>query len=462
MKGPGRKSGKLSGEAVGTGQRSARLPQRQLIADSIAHARARLPVERSVQWIPRKMGGSLPAIGPLYPIVIEQSALRDIRAHMVASSTEVAGLLVGQLCECPDTARLWVKASAAVPSGETLTEETGPEALDNAFEGLAGQIAEEGLHVVGWYHSHDLLGVFLSERDVTVQNLRFGEPWQFALVVIDGNRPAGGVFQRTEKGALPRTIYLPFQELLDAESLLPDERRRSYVDWGNYTTPTPRVVPVFALEGESDPGSDGAHPAPGVSKRNGEPPARPDSARWNAWIEQKKAEESDSADPLLTSHNVRVVLPGEPRDGDRRRKRRLVRRLVIATVAIAAGAGAWFVGSGALNAPGSDRPDPPTSAERPAPPTSVAGHPFPQALSGFERAVEGYGERRADFELGRIDCASLANGYRTVDDAFLALSESLTALQVGREQRQAEYERAAGLMDDVDGHFDGTGCARPG
>jgi hypothetical protein len=76
--------------------------------------------------------------------------------------------------------------------------------------------------------------------------------------------------------------------------------------------------------------------------------------------------------------------------------------------------------------------------------------------------VEGYGERRADFELGRINCASLASGYRTVDESFLALSKGLAALLVGREQRQVQYETAAGLMDEVDRHFDGTGCARPG
>ena len=456
MKESRRKSGESSGEAVATGQ-PARPP---LIADSIAHARERLPVEQSVQWVPRKMGGSLPAIGPLYPIVIEQSALREIRAHVAASSTEVAGLLVGELCECPETGRLWIKACSVVRSGDVLTEAVEPEVLDTAFAALAAQIAAEGRHVVGWYHSHDLLGVFLSERDVAVHNLRFGEPWQFALVVINGSRPAGGVFQRTERGALPRTIYLPFQELLETESLLPGERRRSYVEWQNYTTPTPRVIPVFALDGESGPGHSEAGPAGAASRRNGETQKNPDSARWNAWIEQKKAEQSDSEDPLLRSHDVRVVLPGDSRGGRVGRKRRLMRRLVFAVVAIAVGAGAWFAGNRVLN--GSGGPASPTSVARPTAPTVAAGRPFQQALSDFQRAVEGYGERRADFELGRIDCASLSNGYRTVDQSFLSLSTSLAALRVGREQHQVEYETAAGSMDVVDRHFDGTGCARPG
>ncbi len=414
-----------------------------------------------MQWIPRKMGESLPAIAPLYPIVIEQSALREIRAHIAASSTEVAGLLVGELCECPETGRLWIKASTAIRSEETLTEEIGPEALDDALAGLAGQIHEEGRHVVGWYHSHDLLGVFLSERDVTVHNLRFGKRWQFALVVINGDRPAGGVFQRTERGALPRTIYQPFQELLEAESLLRDGRRRSYVDWGNYTTPMAQVVPVFALEAESGPGDLGADPVRSTSSRTGKLPANSESARWNAWIEQKKAEQSDSEDPLLMIHGVRVVLPGDPPGLRASRRRRLVRRLALATVAIAAGVGAWFVGSGALNAPRSGGPSTPSSVVRPTAPTSDVAA-LRRTFSDFERAVDGYGERRADFELGRIDCASLSTGYRTVDESFLALSESLAALRTGREQHLAEYERAADLMDDVDQHFDGTGCSRPG
>jgi proteasome lid subunit RPN8/RPN11 len=68
---------------------------------------------------------------------------------------------------------------------------------------LLGLPAEER-NIVGWYHSHPGLGVFLSARDRFTQRSFFANPWQIALVV-DPNRNTFGFFYGRE-GLAARTI----------------------------------------------------------------------------------------------------------------------------------------------------------------------------------------------------------------------------------------------------------------
>ena len=50
------------------------------------------------------------------------------------------------------------------------------------------------LRIIGWYHSHPDFGIFLSDRDVFIQQHFFGSPGQIALVV-DPVRKLEGVFE---------------------------------------------------------------------------------------------------------------------------------------------------------------------------------------------------------------------------------------------------------------------------
>jgi proteasome lid subunit RPN8/RPN11 len=58
-------------------------------------------------------------------------------------------------------------------------------------------IPEDERNIVGWYHSHPGLGVFLSARDHFTQHNFFANPWQIALVV-DPNRDTYGFFYGSE------------------------------------------------------------------------------------------------------------------------------------------------------------------------------------------------------------------------------------------------------------------------
>jgi len=67
-------------------------------------------------------------------------------------------------------------------------------------------LPEEERNIVGWYHSHPGLGVFLSARDHLTQRSFFTNPWQIALVV-DPNRDTFGFFYGCEGLPAQTIIY---------------------------------------------------------------------------------------------------------------------------------------------------------------------------------------------------------------------------------------------------------------
>jgi proteasome lid subunit RPN8/RPN11 len=82
-----------------------------------------------------------------------------------------------------------------------------------------------GKRLVGWYHTHPRLGVFLSSLDTWLHEHFFPELWQVALV-IDPHSLEAGFFVRREDGTLDPRRYLGFHELLR-------NGRESVVQWRN-------------------------------------------------------------------------------------------------------------------------------------------------------------------------------------------------------------------------------------
>jgi proteasome lid subunit RPN8/RPN11 len=79
--------------------------------------------------------------------------------------------------------------------------------------------------MVGWFHTHPRMGVFLSEYDLWLAQHFFPEPWQASLVV-EPHSGSGGFFVRDGDGRLPSYRYTGFSEIL-----APDGRSR--MQWKN-------------------------------------------------------------------------------------------------------------------------------------------------------------------------------------------------------------------------------------
>lgn len=79
--------------------------------------------------------------------------------------------------------------------------------------------------LVGWYHTHPRMGVFLSEYDTWLHRNFFPELFQVALV-IEPYSSSGGFFIRQPDGSLDPRRYYGFYELHN-------RKRRSVVHWRN-------------------------------------------------------------------------------------------------------------------------------------------------------------------------------------------------------------------------------------
>ncbi len=129
--------------------------------------------------------------GPL-AILMSPSALRDIWQHADSdTSREIGGVLVGRVVSGPggtivEIHKAWpAKHTEASSVHVKFTHETWEEwhsALDNEPDGTS---------IVGWYHTHPGLGVFLSDHDLFIHRHFFNQPWQVAIVVDPISRDFG-------------------------------------------------------------------------------------------------------------------------------------------------------------------------------------------------------------------------------------------------------------------------------
>ncbi len=111
-----------------------------------------------------------------------------------STSVEICGVLVGDwerdvdgpfvrisdIIRCDNATQKFAEVTFTHDSWTQINRE-----MDTRFANL---------RIVGWYHSHPDFGIFLSDRDVFIQQNFFGGPGQIAFVV-DPVRDAEGVFE---------------------------------------------------------------------------------------------------------------------------------------------------------------------------------------------------------------------------------------------------------------------------
>ena len=128
---------------------------------------------------------------------------------------------------CPNSGQAWVRIDQFSPAtfaeGTPISLSIPAESWHKLTEDLTtGKFS--GKELIGWYHSHPGMGIFLSEPDMALHDSRFPEPWMPALV-IDPRRNQGGFFCR-RSGILDRNNPAEFFELLEGSSLESEPARR--------------------------------------------------------------------------------------------------------------------------------------------------------------------------------------------------------------------------------------------
>jgi len=135
-------------------------------------------------------GVASPPVPTLY--IVERTA-RAIDSHVrerAQEGEEALGLLVGDWARDPGGAPFSVAMDAPTGplEGSPVSARFTPEGLAEVARSLAG--IRYDYVVVGWYHSHPGMGVFMSATDIRTQRAGFPHPHQVALVVDPGSGEA--------------------------------------------------------------------------------------------------------------------------------------------------------------------------------------------------------------------------------------------------------------------------------
>ncbi len=119
-------------------------------------------------------------------VYITRHAEQAIAAHLESEDAELGGLLLGRVYEtrfATATNYPWITVvEQAVASTEYCNSSVSLR-MGTEVWSRAGERLQNGLMVVGWYHSHPNLGVFFSGTDRATQSAFFNHPYALGLVV---------------------------------------------------------------------------------------------------------------------------------------------------------------------------------------------------------------------------------------------------------------------------------------
>lgn len=187
--------------------------------------RSRIPLAGARRWIsPFEQCGDKPAV----QVFVSQPAFIRICACATRDmDNEVGGVLIGRWRLDKESGGQFIVVDGALLARHTRQ---GSAFLTFTQDSLVALHEEQekrypGKQMVGWFHTHPRMGVFLSEYDLWLHHHFFPEPWQVALV-IEPHTSSGGFFVRLEDGLLDPHRYQGFHELIG-------RRGKSLVYWRN-------------------------------------------------------------------------------------------------------------------------------------------------------------------------------------------------------------------------------------
>ena len=162
------------------------------------------------------------------PVFLTQKAYAKICAHANSDmDNEVGGWLIGKWCADRVTGEKFIVVEAPLPAVHTRQGSAFLTFTQDSQVAMYDLMEDRypGKELVGWYHTHPRMSVFLSGYDVWLHNHFFPNPWQIALV-IEPHTNAAGLFIRDTENHLDARHYFGFYEISSGE-------KPSVVAWEN-------------------------------------------------------------------------------------------------------------------------------------------------------------------------------------------------------------------------------------
>jgi proteasome lid subunit RPN8/RPN11 len=176
---------------------------------------------------------------PTVSVFITQKAYVRICVHAGSDlENEVGGWLVGKKRTDSNTGEDFIVVEAVLPAVHTRYGSAYLTFTQDSQVAMYEMMEERypGKELVGWYHTHPKMGVFLSKHDHWLHENFFKQPWQVALVVEPHSNVAG-FFSWDSDGQLDTRYYYGFHEINNGQN-------RSVVHWRNMSS-----IPMSDVEG---------------------------------------------------------------------------------------------------------------------------------------------------------------------------------------------------------------------
>lgn len=123
-------------------------------------------------------------LAQIAPVYIEKKAYLNIINHLKSDlEREQGGILFGNAYRDPQKG-IYVKIVSAIAAPNTLATKAHLEFTAQTWQGIMEYAKEIYLseNIVGWYHSHPNIGVFMSNTDLKTQEAFFYHPWSLSIV----------------------------------------------------------------------------------------------------------------------------------------------------------------------------------------------------------------------------------------------------------------------------------------
>ena len=171
-----------------------------------------IPLARAHGWrSPHEAGAPNTAV----TVFMTQRAYVRCCAHAGSDlNNEVGGGLVGKRRVDAETGQPFIVVEAALPARHTRQGSTYLTFTQDSLVALHDDLDERypDKELLGWYHTHPRMDVFLSGYDVWLHEHFFPNLWQVALV-IEPHASKGAFFVRQLDGQLDPRRYVGFYEL---------------------------------------------------------------------------------------------------------------------------------------------------------------------------------------------------------------------------------------------------------
>lgn len=125
----------------------------------------------------------------LKEVYINQEAYSVMEKHASQGAPEeVGGFLLGRPCAMDGEMVTWVMK--AVP-GNCISTRGHVVIKSTTYDRAWNEMEHDDFIIVGWYHTHPGMGIFLSGTDVNTMSLYYHKPYQIAIVIDPINKKHG-------------------------------------------------------------------------------------------------------------------------------------------------------------------------------------------------------------------------------------------------------------------------------